>query len=464
MRTARPASGASVRRLEPGADLHEASGGLEAYRGLVITDIDATRDVIELSGGDVIAVGQATADVTEEARRRIQIREVIRAHLEKERELFPLGIKVLSLFFIDEVAKYRDYRRADTRGEYARVFAAEYAEQVASCSASWRRPDGGRVPRLPRGHPRREHAPGVLLCRQEDRPAIDGDLQRAARAGQSDRRRRLRPHPRDKERLLSLRRAGAVHLLPLGPARRLGQPQRVRAWACSRGATTPSPGARRSAAGCACPSTSTATGPMTRRPCTSQRVDGRDRRVLHRLRRRPAAGAQRVARHATRRARAAIRGRRRAKAQSPPRDDNDGPRESGRPVVLDSGVLIGRCVAALNDRLRVDALRYVVRHGELRADVSPAARPATPVDRARGHRVAPSQVLRPARRASREDTAHPADHRVDRGPGQPGHVGSVPAESRPVHRRSRPPDQRATGLTPVRSSAIIGVRRGVASR
>ncbi|SDT74923.1 DEAD/DEAH box helicase family protein [Actinoplanes derwentensis] len=61
------------------------------------------------------------------AKRRLQIREVIRAHLEKERELHGRGVKVLSLFFIDQVVKYRDYRRADQLGEYARMFAAEYA-------------------------------------------------------------------------------------------------------------------------------------------------------------------------------------------------------------------------------------------------------------------------------------------------------------------------------------------------
>jgi len=119
-----------VRRLGLGADLYEVSGGISAYQGLVVTDIDANRDVIELSDGTIITAGQVTADVTEEAKRRIQIREVIRSHLDKERELFPLGIKVLSLFFIDEVAKYRDYSRADTSGPYARVFAEEYNSQV----------------------------------------------------------------------------------------------------------------------------------------------------------------------------------------------------------------------------------------------------------------------------------------------------------------------------------------------
>lgn len=116
-----------VKRLDVGANLYDLSNGIEAYRGLFITDIDANRDVLELSNGDVVIAGQlADRDVTEETKRRIQIREVIRAHLDKERELFSRGIKVLSLFFIDEVAKYRDYSREDTLGEYARFFEQEY--------------------------------------------------------------------------------------------------------------------------------------------------------------------------------------------------------------------------------------------------------------------------------------------------------------------------------------------------
>ncbi len=115
-----------VKRLDVGSNLHDLSNGMEAYKGLFIRDIDANRDIVELSSGDTLTTGQVTADVTDEARRRIQIREVIRAHLDKERELFARGIKVLSLFFIDEVAKYRDYGREDTLGEYARVFEEEY--------------------------------------------------------------------------------------------------------------------------------------------------------------------------------------------------------------------------------------------------------------------------------------------------------------------------------------------------
>lgn len=116
-----------IKRLDKRDNLHDISGGIEAYQGLFVTDIDANRDVLELSNGDVVIAGQlADRDVTEETKRRIQIREVIRAHLDKERELFSRGIKVLSLFFIDEVAKYRDYNREDTLGDYARVFEEEY--------------------------------------------------------------------------------------------------------------------------------------------------------------------------------------------------------------------------------------------------------------------------------------------------------------------------------------------------
>ncbi|MBA2726447.1 MAG: DEAD/DEAH box helicase family protein [Actinobacteria bacterium] len=116
-----------VKRLDVGTNLHAVSNGIEAYKGLFVTDVDATRDVIELSNGDVVVGGQlADRDVTEETKRRIQVREVIRAHIDKERELFARDIKVLSLFFIDEVVKYRDYEREDTLGDYAQVFEEEY--------------------------------------------------------------------------------------------------------------------------------------------------------------------------------------------------------------------------------------------------------------------------------------------------------------------------------------------------
>ncbi|MGI5829869.1 MAG: type III restriction-modification system endonuclease [Bradymonadia bacterium] len=115
-----------VKRLERGKDLFIESNELDQYRGFVISQIDANKDTVEFTNGHVLSAGDATGDITEMAIRRIQIREAIRAHLEKERVLFVQGIKVLSLFFIDEVAKYRDYSQADEQGEYARIFEEEY--------------------------------------------------------------------------------------------------------------------------------------------------------------------------------------------------------------------------------------------------------------------------------------------------------------------------------------------------
>ena len=118
-------------RLEKGRNLFDASNGLDQYAGFVISQIDANHDTVEFTNGEVLSAGDATGDVTEETIRRIQIRETIKAHLEKEQQLHRQGIKVLSLFFIDEVVKYRDYSQPDENGAYARVFEEEY-EQLKS--------------------------------------------------------------------------------------------------------------------------------------------------------------------------------------------------------------------------------------------------------------------------------------------------------------------------------------------
>ena len=117
-----------VKRLEKGKDLFVESNELDQYRGFVIAQIDANTDTVEFTNGQVLTAGDATGDVTESTMRRIQIREAIRAHLEKEKRLFVQGIKVLSLFFIDEVAKYRDYSQPDEQGDYARLFEEEYEQ------------------------------------------------------------------------------------------------------------------------------------------------------------------------------------------------------------------------------------------------------------------------------------------------------------------------------------------------
>ncbi len=116
-----------VMHLEKGRDLYVMSNNLDQYKGFIISQIDYNHNTVEFTNGNVLNVGEATGDVTENTIRRIQIRETIKAHLEKEQQLFSGGIKVLSLFFIDEVAKYRDYSQENERGEYARIFEEEYA-------------------------------------------------------------------------------------------------------------------------------------------------------------------------------------------------------------------------------------------------------------------------------------------------------------------------------------------------
>ena len=117
-----------VKRLQKGTDLYTESNNLDQYKGFVISQIDANADAVEFTNGHLLSAGDATGDVTEMAMRRIQIREAIKAHFEKEQRLFAQGIKVLSLFFIDEVVKYRDYSQADEQGEYARIFKEEYEQ------------------------------------------------------------------------------------------------------------------------------------------------------------------------------------------------------------------------------------------------------------------------------------------------------------------------------------------------
>ena len=116
-----------LRRLAVRDSLFVESGQLDQYRdGFTISQIDYNQDTVEFTNGVVLKAGEATGDVSERDIRRIQIRETIKAHLDNEKKLFALGIKVLSLFFIDEVIKYRDYHQGDEKGEYARVFEEEY--------------------------------------------------------------------------------------------------------------------------------------------------------------------------------------------------------------------------------------------------------------------------------------------------------------------------------------------------
>lgn len=116
-----------IRKVEKGDNLYTKSGEMAQYKDrYVVTEIDANAQTVTFENGVVLKVGEAIGDVSEDDMRRIQIRETIRAHFEKEASLFAGDIKALSLFFIDEVVKYRDYEEEDTKGQYARIFEEEY--------------------------------------------------------------------------------------------------------------------------------------------------------------------------------------------------------------------------------------------------------------------------------------------------------------------------------------------------
>ncbi|MBQ1971814.1 MAG: DEAD/DEAH box helicase family protein [Treponema sp.] len=124
-------------KLSTGDKLEEASKGLEEYKGIyiaeILPEINAVRFNVPVSSNPdstMLFMGEMTGNAAEKDIRRVQIRETIRSHFEKEKEFFNQGlrIKVLSLFFIDEVAKYRDTDEDgnETLGEYGKVFEEEY--------------------------------------------------------------------------------------------------------------------------------------------------------------------------------------------------------------------------------------------------------------------------------------------------------------------------------------------------
>ena len=111
------------------------SGKLDEYKeGFVVKSIDGRDNSVEFLNGVKIFAGDVIGKVSEDQLRRIQIRETILSHLERERQLFHKGIKVLSLFFIDEVAKYKQYDEAGHpfNGIYADMFEEEYNDILSS--------------------------------------------------------------------------------------------------------------------------------------------------------------------------------------------------------------------------------------------------------------------------------------------------------------------------------------------
>lgn len=115
-------------------DIWELSNELDYYKdnGYIIDNIDCFKgqESVSFSNGEYLNVGSVIGDIDPNAIKRAQIRQTIELHLEKEKHFLKHGIKVLSLFFIDEVSKYRNYDKEDEKGDYAHWFEEEYTKLI----------------------------------------------------------------------------------------------------------------------------------------------------------------------------------------------------------------------------------------------------------------------------------------------------------------------------------------------
>jgi len=121
-------------------NLYPNSGELTEYKNnYIVKSIDGRDSSIEFVNGIKLYAGDVTGKVNEDQLRRIQIHETILSHVERERQLFNKGIKVLSLFFIDEVAKYKQYDEAGQvhNGIYADIFEEEYKDIISSLQTAF---------------------------------------------------------------------------------------------------------------------------------------------------------------------------------------------------------------------------------------------------------------------------------------------------------------------------------------
>lgn len=121
--------------VKQGDDLYEKSGGRDMYEGYIVKDIYCAegREAVDFTGrSDVLTIGKAIGTIADDEMKRQQIRATIEEHLNKELTLNPKGIKVLSLFFIDRVANYREYDADGNplKGKYARWFEEIYADTI----------------------------------------------------------------------------------------------------------------------------------------------------------------------------------------------------------------------------------------------------------------------------------------------------------------------------------------------
>ena len=122
----------AYKNVGEGDDLFYLSGEMEQYRGYMLTEIDPLRGKAIFSNGVTLNVKDIQGNVTADHKARIQIRETIKAHFRKESALFKRGIKCLSLFFVDEVANYRQYDEDGNQqlGRYGEIFEQEYMDEL----------------------------------------------------------------------------------------------------------------------------------------------------------------------------------------------------------------------------------------------------------------------------------------------------------------------------------------------
>ncbi len=119
-------------KLGYGDSLYDESQGLAQYDGYTISEIDPLTNRVVFLNGESIRKGEVYGDSSLIAMQRVQIRETIASHLDKERELFKKGIKTLSLFFIDEVKNYKGYDDDgnEVHGPFWKIFEEEYANAL----------------------------------------------------------------------------------------------------------------------------------------------------------------------------------------------------------------------------------------------------------------------------------------------------------------------------------------------
>lgn len=195
------ASGSIVRKTKTfgiGDNLREESG-LAEYDGFTLSEINV-KGYVTFLNGVTLRRGQVMGDTNEQTMQRVQIRETIKSHFEKERQLFKRGIKCLSLFFIDEVAKYKSYDEDgnEQKGVFQDIFEEEYARLVNEELQIW---DEEYNEYLRRFTPREVHR-GYFSIDKKTNRVIDGKIEK--KTGLSDDISAYDLILKNKERLLSL--------------------------------------------------------------------------------------------------------------------------------------------------------------------------------------------------------------------------------------------------------------------